>query len=111
LFIKIGATTATTFLLALAPFLRPFPQTLLILLEQIFPLQRGIFEDKVANFWCASNVVLKWKNWFAAGSMAKVCRDLNLKPPYSGRISFADFGSVTTLSLLRWPPWSESLLP
>lgn len=111
MFIKIGATTATTFLLAFAPFLRPFPQTLLILLERIFPLQRGIFEDKVANFWCASNVVLKWKNWFAAGSMAKVCRDLCLRLQYSDRISFADFRVETTLSLQRWLPWSESLLP
>jgi alpha-1,3-glucosyltransferase len=107
LFIKIGATTATTFLLAFAPFLRPFPQTLLILLERIFPLQRGIFEDKVANFWCASNVVLKWKNWFAAGSMAKVCR---FETTIFGSISFADFRFMTTLSLLRWLPWSESLL-
>ena len=71
LFIKIGATTATTFLLAFFPFLRPFPRAPLTLLERIFPLQRGIFEDKVANFWCASNVVLKWKNWFEAASMAK----------------------------------------
>jgi len=75
LFAKIGVTTASTFLLAFAPFLRPFPSALGVLLGRIFPLQRGIFEDKVANFWCASNVVFKWKNWFETGSMAKVsCR-------------------------------------
>jgi len=27
----------------------------------MFPFGRGLFEDKVANFWCASNVVYKWR--------------------------------------------------
>ncbi|ERF73613.1 hypothetical protein EPUS_00866 [Endocarpon pusillum Z07020] len=28
-------------------------------LHRIFPFSRGLFEDKVANFWCALNTVLK----------------------------------------------------
>ena len=28
----------------------------------MFPLGRGLFEDKVANFWCATNVVYKWRD-------------------------------------------------
>jgi len=27
----------------------------------MFPFGRGLFEDKVANFWCATNVVYKWR--------------------------------------------------
>ncbi|EFZ00788.1 ALG6, ALG8 domain (glycosyl transferase family 58) protein [Metarhizium robertsii] len=29
---------------------------------RIFPFSRGLFEDKVANFWCAMNVVVKLRN-------------------------------------------------
>ncbi|KAG8887278.1 Glucosyltransferase-like protein [Tulasnella sp. 332] len=33
---------------------------------------RGLFEDKVANFWCASNVVIKWKHWVQPSVLPKV---------------------------------------
>lgn len=38
-----------------------FPLTIQLLqvLHRIFPFSRGLFEDKVANFWCALNVVVK----------------------------------------------------
>ncbi|GMM38424.1 dolichyl-P-Glc:Man(9)GlcNAc(2)-PP-dolichol alpha-1,3-glucosyltransferase [Saccharomycopsis crataegensis] len=29
---------------------------------RIFPFNRGIFEDKVANFWCTTNTLVKYKN-------------------------------------------------
>ncbi|EFW99878.1 copii-coated vesicle protein 4 [Grosmannia clavigera kw1407] len=29
------------------------------LIHRVFPLARGLFEDKVANFWCAANVLVK----------------------------------------------------
>ncbi|QLG74410.1 hypothetical protein HG535_0G02930 [Zygotorulaspora mrakii] len=32
--------------------------------HRIFPFARGIFEDKVANFWCVSNIVFKYKQKF-----------------------------------------------
>jgi alpha-1,3-glucosyltransferase len=31
-------------------------------LHRIFPFARGLFEDKVANFWCALNTVFKIRN-------------------------------------------------
>ncbi|KFX89816.1 hypothetical protein V490_06797 [Pseudogymnoascus sp. VKM F-3557] len=31
------------------------------LIHRVFPFARGLFEDKVANFWCALNVVYKLK--------------------------------------------------
>ena len=71
-FAKLGVTTATTFVVMFAPWLRPFPGALLHVLHRIFPFARGIFEDKVGNFWCASNVVVKWKNWFSMPGMARV---------------------------------------
>ncbi|TQS34512.1 hypothetical protein Golomagni_05101 [Golovinomyces magnicellulatus] len=33
------------------------------LLHRIFPFARGLFEDKVANIWCALNVVVKLKRY------------------------------------------------
>ncbi|KAI6249422.1 putative dolichyl pyrophosphate Man9GlcNAc2 alpha-1,3-glucosyltransferase [Erysiphe necator] len=33
------------------------------ILHRIFPFARGLFEDKVANFWCALNVVVKFRNF------------------------------------------------
>jgi alpha-1,3-glucosyltransferase len=30
---------------------------------RVFPFARGLFEDKVANFWCALNVVIKLRNY------------------------------------------------
>lgn len=73
-----------------APFLYPLSQ-LQQVLHRIFPFARGIFEDKVANFWvsaglfslppafmqldylfplkCASNVVIKWRNLLPASTL------------------------------------------
>lgn len=58
-----------------SPFVQsPFPQTLLQPFIRIFPFSRGLFEDKVANFWCASNVVIKWRErtWAQGGRLPKM---------------------------------------
>lgn len=33
------------------------------LIHRVFPFARGLFEDKVANFWCALNVVVKLRDY------------------------------------------------
>ncbi|KZV73762.1 glycosyltransferase family 57 protein [Peniophora sp. CONT] len=65
LLVRLGITTALAFLIFFLPFLPPFAPLSAVLdpITRIFPFKRGIFEDKVANFWCASNVVLKWRAW------------------------------------------------
>ena len=30
-------------------------------LHRLVPLQRGLFEDYVANMWCATHTLVKWK--------------------------------------------------
>ncbi|KAL7417090.1 glycosyl transferase [Mrakia frigida] len=60
LLVKLSLTTVGSFLVVFGPFLHPLSE-LQQVLHRIFPFARGIFEDKVANFWCASNTVLKWK--------------------------------------------------
>ncbi|PSR97564.1 glycosyltransferase family 57 protein [Coniella lustricola] len=37
----------------------PVIEQLVQMVHRVFPLARGLFEDKVANFWCALNVVVK----------------------------------------------------
>ena len=41
----------------------PFVAQLLQMVHRVFPFARGLFEDKVANFWCALNVVVKLRNF------------------------------------------------
>ena len=74
LFIRLALVTTSTFLLVFLPFLPPFASFHAILdpISRIFPFDRGLFEDKVANFWCASNVIFKWKAWASRGFLVKV---------------------------------------
>ncbi|KAG9251571.1 glycosyltransferase family 57 protein [Emericellopsis atlantica] len=44
-------------------FYYPVVEMVVQVLHRVFPFSRGLFEDKVANFWCALNVVLKIKNY------------------------------------------------
>jgi alpha-1,3-glucosyltransferase len=44
----------------------PLLQQTTQLLFRVFPFSRGLFEDKVANFWCALNVAIKLKTYDAA---------------------------------------------
>ncbi|CAI4508367.1 ALI_HP2_G0042940.mRNA.1.CDS.1 [Saccharomyces cerevisiae] len=39
--------------------------------HRIFPFARGIFEDKVANFWCVSNVLLKYNEKYTQIQLQK----------------------------------------
>jgi hypothetical protein len=45
-------------------------------ISRIFPFSRGLFEDKVANFWCASNVLFKWKAWAPREFLVKLSTGL-----------------------------------
>ena len=74
LFIRLGIVTVASFVILFLPFLPPFAPLSGILdpITRIFPFNRGLFEDKVANFWCASNVALKWKLWVPQGALIKL---------------------------------------
>ncbi len=67
-------TTLVTFYVLFLPFLPPFAPLDAILdpITRIFPFGRGLFEDKVANFWCASNVVIKWRLWLSPPRLIKL---------------------------------------
>ncbi|KAJ7644149.1 glycosyltransferase family 57 protein [Roridomyces roridus] len=74
LFLRLAFVTVLSFLVLFIPFLPPFAPLSAVLdpISRIFPFGRGLFEDKVANFWCASNVVFKWKNWLSSPLLIKL---------------------------------------
>ncbi len=47
-------------------FYYPYVEQLVQVVHRVFPFARGLFEDKVANFWCAANVVVKLRRFPAA---------------------------------------------
>lgn len=57
----LGLTAVGTLALCFAPFYAAgqWP-ALLAVLHRLFPLHRGLFEDKVANFWCALAILTKF---------------------------------------------------
>lgn len=44
-------------------FYYPVVEQLVQMVHRVFPVARGLFEDKVANFWCAANVVIKLRKY------------------------------------------------
>lgn len=38
-------------------------------LSRLAPFERGIYEDYVANFWCTTSVLIKWKRMFTTQSL------------------------------------------
>jgi len=68
----IGMTVVATFLLCWLPFLLNIEDSLYVL-ERLFPFNRGLFEDKVANVWCALSVVIKLKNILQQPQIIKLC--------------------------------------
>lgn len=76
---KIGATTIIAFSVLFGPFIfQTFPSVLAQSLRRIFPFSRGLFEDKVANFWCATNVVIKWRKWIAPSTLPRLATAVTL---------------------------------
>lgn len=84
------------------PWHRPFPGALFQVIHRIFPLARGIFEDKVANFWCASNVLIKWRRWVSTAGMARVSCPTSWSNAYFQLATIATLGALipTILVLL-----------
>ncbi|CAM9801081.1 dolichyl pyrophosphate Man9GlcNAc2 alpha-1,3-glucosyltransferase isoform X1 [Lampetra fluviatilis] len=61
LLLRLAITVIATLAVCSAPFLSD-PQQLLQILARIFPVSRGLYEDKVANVWCSLSVVFKIRN-------------------------------------------------
>jgi len=56
----LGAVVAGAFVIIWLPWLSSV-ESFLQVVHRIFPIYRGIFEDKVSNVWCVVNVFMKIK--------------------------------------------------
>ncbi|KAL2636217.1 hypothetical protein R1flu_007696 [Riccia fluitans] len=70
-FVKLGVTVILTFAVCWWPFSES-KETALQVLSRLAPMQRGIYEDYVANFWCGTAMVFKWKQLFPMAFLAKL---------------------------------------
>ncbi|XP_045691413.1 dolichyl pyrophosphate Man9GlcNAc2 alpha-1,3-glucosyltransferase isoform X2 [Phyllostomus hastatus] len=61
LLIKLACTVVASFIVCWLPFFSEKEQTLQVL-RRLFPVDRGLFEDKVANLWCSLSIFLKIKD-------------------------------------------------
>ncbi len=57
---KLGVAVVAAFAVAWSPWLTS-EEAARRVVTRIFPLRRGLFEDYVANWWCTSSVLVKWK--------------------------------------------------
>ncbi|KAK8793444.1 hypothetical protein WA158_004803 [Blastocystis sp. Blastoise] len=73
--LQIGLTVLFTFFLLWSPFYiySTHPcgpiASILQVIHRLFPWERGIFEDKVASFWCNLNLFIKIRNFLSVSQL------------------------------------------
>ncbi|KAJ7975731.1 Alpha-1,3-glucosyltransferase [Quillaja saponaria] len=65
---KLGLVVLGTFAAVWWPYVHS-RDSFLKVLSRLAPFERGIYEDYVANFWCTSSVLIKWKKLFTTQSL------------------------------------------
>ncbi|XP_066481500.1 dolichyl pyrophosphate Man9GlcNAc2 alpha-1,3-glucosyltransferase isoform X2 [Tiliqua scincoides] len=95
LLMKLGFTVVVSFALCWFPFCTEVKQILQVL-QRLFPVDRGLFEDKVANIWCTLSVFFKIKTALSSETQLKLsfaltflsvlpsCIKLTLQPSLKG---------------------------
>lgn len=85
--ILIGVTIFITIITILSPFIilpiikkevNQIPKLIGQIIYRMFPFQRGLFEDKVANFWCTTNILIKYNKLFSPDELKKLSLALTL---------------------------------
>ncbi|CAK1590003.1 unnamed protein product [Parnassius mnemosyne] len=71
-FNKLAIVVVCSFIIIWCPFLRSWDNVTQVV-YRLFPLKRGVFEDKVSNVWCFINVFIKLKSFYSNEKMAKIC--------------------------------------
>lgn len=71
-FNKIAISVISTFVIIWYPFMGSWNNVLQVV-HRLFPIKRGVFEDKVSNVWCFINVFVKLKSLYTNQEMAQIC--------------------------------------
>ncbi|XP_038134297.1 dolichyl pyrophosphate Man9GlcNAc2 alpha-1,3-glucosyltransferase isoform X2 [Cyprinodon tularosa] len=74
---RIAVAVLVTFALCWLPFLAD-PSQALQVVRRIFPVARGLFEDKVANTWCSLNTLIKIRSILTGDSQLYLSLALTL---------------------------------
>ncbi|KAL5016302.1 hypothetical protein ScPMuIL_005891 [Solemya velum] len=118
--VKIGVVVILTFVLCWLPFLADLKLALQVL-HRLFPFQRGLYEDKVANLWCSLSIIVKLKQIFTVDSLILICLsstlvgllplslDLLIKPSF-GKFKIALVNSSLIFFLLSFQVHEKSIL-
>ncbi|XP_010553919.1 PREDICTED: probable dolichyl pyrophosphate Man9GlcNAc2 alpha-1,3-glucosyltransferase [Tarenaya hassleriana] len=61
---KLGLAVIVTFVIVWWPYLHSLDDFLTVV-SRLAPFERGIYEDYVANFWCTTSTLVKWKRLFS----------------------------------------------
>lgn len=70
--VKYGMIVLITSLLIWAPWLGSF-ESFNSVITAIFPVHRGLYQLKVANFWCISDTFINWQAHFSKTSLVIFC--------------------------------------
>ncbi|KAI8086269.1 glycosyl transferase [Halteromyces radiatus] len=71
LFTKLGITVIISFALMFWPWLKNVDE-LVQVIHRIFPVARGLYEDKVANVWCTLNIFIKLRQHLSLDATMKL---------------------------------------
>ncbi|EPS38570.1 hypothetical protein H072_7692 [Dactylellina haptotyla CBS 200.50] len=80
----LGITVVSTFGIMVAPFAvfhgeeHSAVEQLGQMVHRVFPFARGLWEDKVANFWCATNIVFKYREKLSTAALQKISLGLTV---------------------------------
>ena len=61
--LTLAAAVLGTFAVCWFPWLLS-QEAALGVLQRVVPVKRGLYEDYVGNFWCATNFVIKWRKLY-----------------------------------------------
>ncbi|XP_025046960.1 dolichyl pyrophosphate Man9GlcNAc2 alpha-1,3-glucosyltransferase isoform X3 [Alligator sinensis] len=120
LLIKIAVTVVAAFAMCWLPFCTEAEQILQVL-RRLFAIDRGLFEDKVANIWCSLSVLIKIKNIISPQTQLKLsfaftflsllpaCIKLTLQPSLRG-FKFALVSCALSFFLFSFQVHEKSVL-
>uniref|UniRef100_A0A8C3QN67 Alpha-1,3-glucosyltransferase n=1 Tax=Cyanoderma ruficeps TaxID=181631 RepID=A0A8C3QN67_9PASS len=117
---KLAGTVLLSFAACWLPFGTDVEQIMQVL-RRLFPIDRGLFEDKVANIWCSLSVLIKIKNVISPRTQLKLsfavtflsllpaCIKLTVQPSLRG-FKFALVSCALSFFLFSFQVHEKSIL-